>query len=98
MKRFKQISGFLKVSNFENDDKTDKIGKVRFLHDYIRRKSMKHFQPDEMLVLMRGWYRQYIKDKPIKWGMKLWVVADAVTGYTYDFEVYTGKQEVDHQN
>ena len=52
-----------------------------------------------ILVLMRGWYRtngynglsQYMKDKPTKWGMKLWVVADAVTGYTYDFEVYTRK-------
>ena len=32
-----------------------------------------------------------MKDKPTKWGMKLWVVADAVTGYTYDFEVYTRK-------
>ena len=99
MKRFKQISGFLKVSNFENEDKTDKICKVRFLHDYIRRKSMKHFQPDEhvsideRMVRNKGRYafRQYMKDKPTKWGMKLWVVADAVTGYTYDFEVYTGK-------
>ena len=25
-----------------------------------------------------------IMDKPTKWGIKLWVVADAVTGYTYD--------------
>ena len=35
MKRFKHISGFLKVSNFNNEDKTDKMSKVRFLHDYI---------------------------------------------------------------
>ena len=34
-----------------------------------------------------------MKDKPTKWGMKLWVVSDAVTGYTYDFEVYTGKNK-----
>ena len=34
-----------------------------------------------------------MKDKPTKWGIKLWVVADAVsvTGYTYDFKVYTRK-------
>ena len=25
MKRFKHISGFLKVSNFDNEDKTDKM-------------------------------------------------------------------------
>ena len=48
---------------------------------------MKHFQPDqhvsidERMVRNKGRYafRQYMKDKPTKWGMKLWVVADAVT-------------------
>ena len=60
---------------------------------------MKLFQPyaqvsiDERMVQNKGRYafRQYIKDKPTKWGMKLWVIADAGTGYTYNFEVYTGK-------
>ena len=60
---------------------------------------MKHFQPDEHIsiderMVQNKWIyglRQYMKDKPTKWGMKLWVVADAVTGYTYDFEVYTRK-------
>ena len=60
---------------------------------------MKHFQPDEHIsiderMVPNKWiygFRQYMKNKPIKWGMKLWVVADAVTGYTYDFEVYTRK-------
>ena len=28
MKRFKHISGFLKVSKFDNEDKTDKMSKV----------------------------------------------------------------------
>ena len=51
MKRFKHISGFLKVSNFDNEDKTDKMSKVRFLHDYIWRKSMKHLQPDEHISI-----------------------------------------------
>ena len=98
-RRFQQISSFLKVSNHEMEDKDDKSCKVRFLHDYIRRKCMKLFQPygqvsiDERMVQNKGRYsfRQYIKDKPTKWGMKLWVLADADTGYTYNFEVYTGK-------
>ena len=46
-----------------------------------------------MLVLMREWseikgdrysFRQHIKDKPTKWGMKWWVLADSCNGYTYD--------------
>ena len=42
-RRFQQISSFLKVSNHEMEDKDDKLCKVRFLHDYIRRKCMKLF-------------------------------------------------------
>ena len=33
----------------------------------------------------------YIKDKPTKWGIKLWVLADSSNGYTVDFDVYIGR-------
>ena len=33
--------------------------------------------------------RQYMKDKPTKWGYKLWVLADT-NGYTCNVDVYTG--------
>ena len=60
---------------------------------------MTHFQSNEHIsiderMVQNKWiygFRQYMKHKPTKWGMKLWVVADAVTRYTYDFEVYTRK-------
>ena len=98
-KRYKQISAFLKISNYETENNNDKLAKVRFLHDYVRRKSMKLYQPyesvsiDERMVRNKGRYsfRQYIKDKPTKWGMKIWVLACSVTGYTYDYSVYLGK-------
>lgn len=35
--------------------------------------------------------KQYMKDKPVKFGIKVWVAADAVTAYCYNFEVYIGK-------
>lgn len=37
-------------------------------------------------------FRQYIKDKPTKWGMKLWVLADSSNGYTCNFKVYLGRK------
>ena len=48
---------------------------------------------DERMVRNKGRYafRQYIKDKPTKWGMKFWVLADSLTGYTYDFDLYLGR-------
>ena len=50
---------------------------------------------DERIVAnkRRHSFRQYIRDKPTKWGMKLWVLADSITGYTCNFELYLGKKE-----
>jgi hypothetical protein len=48
---------------------------------------------DERLVISkhRSGIRQFIKDKPAKFGIKLWVIAESKTGYTSDFDVYAGK-------
>ncbi|KAL3835866.1 hypothetical protein ACJMK2_021327, partial [Sinanodonta woodiana] len=52
---------------------------------------------DEAMVPFRG--RLGKKDKPIKSGIKMWVLADALTSYCYNFEVYVGKYaEVVNQN
>ena len=34
---------------------------------------------------------QYMKDKPTKWGMKLFVLSESSSGYTLRFQIYTGK-------
>jgi len=99
-KRFKQIMCFLKTappSRVPNE--IDRLNKIRLLFELICRRCQKYFQPhqnmsvDERMVRKKGRYsfRQYIRDKPTKWGMKLWVLADSITGYTYDFDVYLGK-------
>ena len=98
--RYKQIQTFLKVSDHLTEKKTDPLTKCRFLTEYIRRKCMKLWQPrhhisiDERMVADKGRcsFRQYIKDKPTKWGMKLWVLADSSNGYTCNFKVYLGRK------
>ena len=37
-------------------------------------------------------FKQYIKNKPTKWGFKLWVLCDSHTGYTNNFVIYRGKE------
>ena len=34
--------------------------------------------------------KQYVPLKPVNRGFKVWAMADAVNGYMYDFDVYTG--------
>jgi hypothetical protein len=48
---------------------------------------------DEMMVKFKGRssFKQYIKEKPIERGCKVWVIADASTDYVYNFEIYIGK-------
>ena len=38
-------------------------------------------------------FKQYHRDKPIKWGMKLWILVDSKTGYNYSFDMYVGCDE-----
>lgn len=37
-------------------------------------------------------FKQYMLLKPIKRGFKVWVRANANTGFVMQFEVYTGKE------
>ena len=37
---------------------------------------------------------QYIKNKPKKWGVKVFILAESNSGYILKFESYTGKQEL----
>lgn len=49
---------------------------------------------DETMVPHKGRlsFKQYIKNKPTQWGIKLWVLSEARTGYVYRFQVYLGKE------
>ena len=49
---------------------------------------------DESMVKFKGRlsFRQYLPSKPIKWGVKVWVLAESTTGYISRFQVYTGKE------
>lgn len=48
---------------------------------------------DEAMIPFKGrlGFKQYMKDKPTKWGIKVFVLADATNGYVKTIQIYTGK-------
>ena len=41
-------------------------------------------------------FKQYIKNKPTRWEIKLWVLSEATRGYAYRFQVYPRKEYGQH--
>uniref|UniRef100_W5N8P6 Si:dkey-19f4.2 n=1 Tax=Lepisosteus oculatus TaxID=7918 RepID=W5N8P6_LEPOC len=104
--RFEAISWTLHLSDPEEDRENDlkkgtsdydPLFHLRPLFDSILTACRLFYQPrqnlfiDERMVASKTSFRQYMKGKPTKWGFKLFVLADASTGYTCDFSIYTGK-------
>ena len=101
-KRFESLLSFLHVVDKKTEDDLrgeDKLLKVRPLVDHINKKCEKYCQPnmnvsiDERMVRSKARFsfKQYIRNKPTKWGFKLWCLCNASNGYTVKFSVYRGK-------
>ncbi len=79
----------------------DKMFRLKPLADDIRDACQAHYQPrqelavDERMVATKAktGMTQYMKEKPTKWGIKLFVLAESSNGYTINFNVYSGKSQ-----
>eukprot|EP00733_Pompholyxophrys_punicea_P000846 Pompholyxophrys_punicea_v1_NODE_320_length_2261_cov_3.880326.p1 type:complete len:125 gc:universal NODE_320_length_2261_cov_3.880326:1414-1040(-) len=84
-----------------SSDAEDKLRKIRPVLDctvtLFKETSMpaKELSIDESMILWKGrlFFRQYMPAKPVKWGIKLWMVSDAWTGFICNLNVYCGKEE-----
>ena len=104
--RFTALMSMLHIVDPDTENKADKLRKVSEFVDIFKQKCKSLYQPkqqisvDERLVKSkhRSGIRQYIKNKPVKFGIKLWVLADSSNGYTCDFNIYAGKNGNEEPN
>ena len=97
--QFEQIWRFLHLADNSQDDKTDRLFKVRHFVDLVTTQFSDNYtlhQPvtiDEAMIPYKGrlTFKQYMKNKPTKWGIKVFVLSDATNGYIYRLQIYTGK-------
>ena len=102
--RFRELSRYLHFTNNEtlvprNSPSYDRLGKIRPVITYLAQRFSDIYKPgrevavDEAMIKFQGRssLKQYLPMKPVKRGIKIWVLADSNNGYFWKFDVYTGK-------
>ena len=82
-------------------DSTNKLYKLRPIHDEIVGNWHKLFNPGEQIPVNEGmlkWrgrlsFKVHNKDKPTKYGIKSYILADSNSGYCWNMDMYCGQQK-----
>ena len=103
--RYKDISRYLHFVDNQTltprgSPNYNRLGKVRPFLSYLTERFKTIYNPsrevavDEAMIKFQGRtsLKQYMPMKPIKRGIKVWVLADSSNGYFSRLEVYTGRK------
>jgi len=94
-------SMFHLADNRSSQAKSDKLHKTSNFQNIMQDKWKKYyrFSPnlnlDEAMIPFTGRlsFLQYIRGKPIPWGIKAYILASSSTGYIYRMHIYSGKNK-----
>ena len=98
--RFRAIKRCFRMDDPLRRDKSDKLSPVRHVWEIFQKKLTEYYIPgpyltiDEQLVEYHGRvaFKQYIKSKPGKFGLKIFWVNDATSSFALKGIVYIGEQ------
>ena len=84
----------------------DPLHKIRPVIEAVSETFARRYRPDrdlaidEAMVGFKGrcFMKQYLPAKPVKWGFKVWTVAESKSGYVCAFDVYTGRRAAPTRN
>lgn len=104
--RFQTILRYLclndsSLQNKSGEEGYDRLYKLRPLLDHLAAvfplyyQAARHVSVDEMMIgtHCKVSFLQYMPKKPTKFGIKVWVLAEAKTGYVLSLQVYTGTEK-----
>lgn len=99
--RFREILQNLHFSDNEKQDKEDRATKVRVILNHFNqcfqaaRQNTSCQSIDEHMCKFKGksGMKQFIRNKPIRWGFKLWFRCSSFDGYLYELDIYLGKKQ-----
>ena len=98
--RFDKIMQNLLLADNSNLDTEDKFAKVRPLPDKLNEQCLANYLPEQLVKIVesmvpyfgRHGCKQYMRNKPVKFGYKFWVAA-TLLGYAIQFYPYAGMDE-----
>ena len=99
--RFKALIKMLHIVDPANESDKDKLRKLTIFVNSFKKKCQNLYQPYQNVPVDKRFIkskhhsriRQYIANKHVKFGVKLWVLADSKNGYTFNFDIYIGKTD-----
>lgn len=102
-RRFRFLLKCIRFDNIRSRDErkqTDKLSAIREIFELLNENLKNNYfigelmTLDEMLLSFRGRcsFKMYIPSKPCKYGIKMFALVDARMQYTYNLEIYCGKQ------
>ena len=100
VKEYQLIRYAIHFADNDNADPNDRLYKIRPIMDIVKDLYAKILCPgkelsvDETMVRFQGRvsFKQYNKDKPNKWAIKLWSLAASSIGFLLKYDVYLGAE------